>query len=107
MNGFAEQLDGNGDGTGGDDFIRTFSVRDSDGDGVLDGEDAVCSGVDLIVQNAVYESGKTVVCTATSSLRTKGLFLVNPGADVTLNSPLVDFANGVGVVGSGRLTARD
>jgi hypothetical protein len=37
--GVGQRLDGNGDGTGGDDFVRTFSILDFDGDGDPDYSD--------------------------------------------------------------------
>jgi hypothetical protein len=54
-----------------------------------------CSGVDVVIQNRVFDG--TTVCVALSTLTANTNVLVQPGADVTFNSPAVTLGNGFSV----------
>ncbi|GAG65749.1 unnamed protein product [marine sediment metagenome] len=58
-------------------------------------DEGSCSGEDVLIQDRVFDG--TTVCVAQSTLTANTNVLVQSGADVTFNSPVVTLGNGFSV----------
>lgn len=66
---------------------------------------AACTGENLQVNNIIYVSGDTVTCTGTNSLQAGPGVVVQNGADVTFQSPLIQINPGFQVMNGGNFQA--
>jgi len=80
---------------------------DSDGDGIRDGLDSepgvgsnACTGADAIFANVQVSSGTVVTCAAVNSITVEATVVLDPGGQVELISPQVNFQAGFSNPGS-------
>lgn len=80
---------------------------DSDGDGIRDGLDSepgvgsnACTGADAIFANVQVSSGTVVTCAAVNSITVEATVVIDPGGQVELISPQVNFQAGFSNPGS-------
>ena len=80
---------------------------DSDGDGIRDGLDSepgvasnACTGADAIFANVQVSSGTVVTCAAVNSVTIEATVIIDPGGQVELISPRINFQPGFSTPGA-------